>query len=442
MMNTDKRILFLIDDGWRHEKRVILDYLVERLPIRVITHDPWTKEIFDKYTDTTLLAVDPIRRHPLYAPLLFFAKEMDTVVTQRERMLRLRDGSAFGNIMHILREMVGRLGLRRYRYEKALSWLYRGSNCYHKLLADYDVLVYSPVGVLDKRVVFEAKAAGLKIISWVYSWDNPIKDNEFLTGADAYLVWNEENREDLVHWHGILRDRIHITGAAQIDYLLGKPPKSPQSVKRRYVLYPCATGRDVFIAQEVDLILWLRKLIDKIDRTVELVVRPYPFRQGSKNYYRELEKADGISVAYFGKWQRDRLIIDEQAENERYIQFRDALCMINLGSTIGIEAAFTNTPIIQLAFCDVASPSKKLALATVFKNEHLKYLLNNRFPNVVNNAFELEKSLRHVLAGDIEQYMSYSSALRRFADPMNVSSYKKVLCDVIEAIDKEWRQSV
>ena len=436
----EPKLLYLLDDGWRHEKRVILDYLYERLPLRVITHDPATHAQLADEKDVRLLNVAPICKHFLYPLVLFFASELDTVVTRRERMLRLQTtGGWVQRMVHPFRELLGRIGLRRYRYEKALRFLYQHSSMYSDLWHAHNVLLFSPVGVLDKRVIFEAQAAGLKIICWVYSWDNPIKDNEFISDLDAYLVWNEGNRSDLVKWHGVDPAKVHVVGAPQLDALIARPPSQPRAGRSRYVLYPCATGRGVFMEQEVDLILWLRNLLDQIDPTVELLVRPYPFRKMSEgNPYDRLEGKVGVRIGHFGSAENGRIMMDAHAEEERYWQIHDAVCMINLGSTIGLEAAYTSTPVLQLAFCDIPEEAGVLSLRSVFENEHLCYLMNAKYPNVVKDSSSLSAALREIFAGRVDPYRAYSKELRRISDPLGGACYKDVLCQTIAGLLKQW----
>lgn len=432
-------LLFLIDDGWRYEKRQIIRYLREYIPLKLLTHDRQTYDKFRREYDIQLLPLYPVRRHKLYAPSMFFARELDTVLTRRYRAYWLQMQPPGVRLLHRFREWAKHLGLRRFDYSQTLGWLYRNSRCYSDQLRGHRVLVYNPALVTDKRILFEARAAGLRIVSWVYSWDNPLKDNEFLRNADAYLVWNEDCRQDLILFHGIPADRVHITGPSQMDYLRGQPPSPSAATSRRYVLYPCATGKMVFAVQEVAFIISLRDLLDAIDPEVELVIRPYPFRSDfQQNVYSPLEGRKGIFVEYFGKIEGRRLVIDAQIEHERYLQFRDALCMINMGSTIGLEAAFTRTPILQLAFCDVPAPSPELALSRIFDHEHLKYLIDRRFPNVVNNRAELEHCLRRILSGKTEIYQAYSEKLRCFVDPLNADSYKQVLADKLIQLASEW----
>lgn len=130
----------------------------------------------------------PLKGNPLYTILMFFAREMDTQLLKTVRRIRFHKASLLMKTLYLLREFFGKLGLRRCRYTQVLKFLYRNSNKYGPYLKGYDALIYSSINTLDKRILHEAKNRGLKLICWVYSWDHPVKDNEFLSDADHYLV--------------------------------------------------------------------------------------------------------------------------------------------------------------------------------------------------------------------------------------------------------------
>lgn len=436
-----REVLFLFDDGWRYEKKVIMRYLRNRLSFSIATHNRLTYEELRQDYDTMLLPIYSVKRHPLYALVMFFARELNTAITRRQRALWLGSRSRRTRVLHHIRECMGKIGLRRYSYADALKWLYRRSSCYDDILKDCRVLIYNPVFVEDKRILFEAHAAGIKVISWVYSWDNPFKDNEFISWANAYLVWNEENRKDVSRLHNVPPERIHVTGPAQMDYLKGRPSSPPSPPNKRYILYPCATGVEDHVLQEVEVIINLRHLIDSIDPEVELLVRPYPFRlKLETDPYACLRTRRGIAVANFGEIVDGRLLINSAVEEERYLQFRDAVCMINFGSTIGLEAAYTDTPIIQLAYSSAESSDASLSLGLVFENEHLRYIIRREYPNVVENDEALTRCLQDILSGHGERYMAYSRMLRLFSDPLGIPSYREELSQRILQLIAMWRR--
>ncbi len=423
---SNKRFLFLVDDGWRHEKKEILLFLRRYVRFEVVTHDPLTVKALGDEIPVHLIPWIPLKRGLLTAAVMFFARELQThVVQQRHRVLE-RAAPPLLRAMLLLRRIAHALGLRFYSYAQAFGWLYRNSAIHADLLKEFDVLVYMPVSVMDKRIIFEAKRAGLKIVNWIYSWDNPVKDNEFLSDADRYLVWNESNREDVHRWHDVPEDRIEIVGPAQFDYLFETDFRSIPAPAEPYVLYACASGTDFRLEQEVGIILNIRKLLDELRPGMKLCVRPYPFRK-SIDGYTPLRNVKGIEMLDFGTVEQGRILITAEVIRERMVQIQQAVCFINFGSTIGLEAAFTDTPILQLNFNYPTRFPRHQDLALALRNEHLRHMILPEFPNTVGSPAELKQRLAQVLDGDREPFKAYSGRLREFSSPLGSTCYKDVL---------------
>lgn len=423
---SNKRFLILVDDGWRHEKKEILLHLRRYIRFEVVTHDPLTVESLGNDLPVRLIPRFPLRRGPLEAAVMFFARELQTCLVQQRKQVMFRESSLSMRAILLLRRIAHALGLGLYSYTQAFGWLYRNSSHYTDLLKEFDVLVYMPVAVMDKRILFEAKRAGLKLVNWIYSWDNPMKDNEFLSDADRYLVWNEHNRDDVHRWHGVPRDRIEIVGPAQFDYLFEIDLQAIPAPAEPYVLYACATGTDYRLQQEIEVILNIRKILDEVRPGLKLCVRPYPFRK-TIEAYTPLRGVKGIEMLDFGTVEGGRVLITDEVVRERVVQIQQAECFINFGSTIGLEAAFTDTPILQMNFNYPTRFPKHQDLALALKNEHLRDIILPEFPNVAGSPAELKQRLAQVLGGDREPFKAYSRRLREFSSPLGSTCYKDVL---------------
>lgn len=234
--------------------------------------------------------------------------------------------------MHHLRGWIGRLGLRRYNYSRTLAFLYRKSNRYASLFDGYAGLVFSPVGVLDKRVIYEARNAGLKMICWVYSWDNPMKDNEFMPDADRYFVWNKENRDDLRDLYDIPAHKVDIVGPVQFDFLLKRARPVLKKSKRPYVLYAFTVGVEPYITQEIRLVRRIRAILDEIRPDIQLLARPYPFI-ASRDAYAALRDCDHIEILEYGEYHENKTLISGHDLEEKMRQTERAEYMINYIST-------------------------------------------------------------------------------------------------------------
>lgn len=435
------RSLLLVDDGWRWEKQDIIHALKQGWDFDIATHDVLSQKKLSEQFDVRLLPVHPLRRGVLYTVVMFFARSLDTnLVRFRERIKFLSRGF-FIRVLFRIRSLASYFRIRCYRYSTALSFLYRRSDYYRELLAPYSMLVYSPVTVRDKRILFEAKRLGIRVVSWVYSWDNPIKDNEFLVDADDYLVWNDENRMDLVRYHGINSERIHVVGPAQFDFYVEMQERyahaKPETNTQPYVLYACAMGLHEHVLQEIELIIKIRGLLDLIDPDMPLWVRPYPFRVDKRFEYTALRNRRGIHLLNFGCLEGNRILVEREELEDKYQQIANARCLINFGSTLGLEASFAATPIIQVGFNLPFSGPDYLDVRYALQSEHLRYMIDTAFPNTVTSLDALQRALYDVLKGDSAPYMTYQAHLQSFAHPLKVHSYRGVLRDTLQRLETE-----
>lgn len=426
----NKKFLFLVDDGWRQEKKEILLFLRSYIHFEVVTHDEMTYRELRDELPVRLIERIPLKRGLVHSVVMFFARELHTNLVQYRKRIKYYTYSFPMRLLHRLRDVLGHLRLRVYSYTVAREWLYRNSNAYADVLEGFDALVYMPVAVSDKRLIFEARRRGLQIINWIYSWDNPMKDNEFLADADLYLVWNEQVRADVVELHGVPAERIRLVGPVQFDYLFAMDIAAIPPATTPYVLYACATGLDFHLEQENNVILEIRKLLDEIRPGIKLAVRPYPFRLNMDGYT-PLRGVEGIDLLDFGRVEENRVLLSEDDVRGRIIQIQQAECFVNMGSTIGLEAAFTDTPILQFNFNYPCRVPAYQSLAKVLKNEHLKYLILPEYPNTVNSPAELKQRLREVLEGERAKFKPYAQRLQAFANPMGRTCYKEVLGEVL-----------
>lgn len=427
------KLLLLIDDGWRVEKRNILRELSKKLSFDVVTHDRQTAEVLGPLFSTRLLSRHRPFRYGLYGLRVFLTKDLDTNLVRYRQRLHAFERPWPERWLLQVREGLGRLGFRRRTMFEALEQVYAGSRKYGDLLRDYDTLLFMPTSIRDKRVVFEAKARGMRVICWLYSWDNALKDNEFITDADFYLVWNRQTGVDMCRVHGVPAEKMVVVGPAQMDGL-GVPENV--KMKRRdtpTVLYACACGLPAHVRQEVKLILHIREILDRVCPEADLWVRPYPYRLKMEGY-EPLESAKGVTFLEIGREEEGRVIQDEEAIRERMRQIASAHCLVNLGSTIALEGSLTDTPLVQLAYAPNTDEPDPLRLHHALRNEQLRYLVLPEYPNTVADPGALAVVLADILRGITEPYRDYSRVLRRFIDPLDRGVYIPRLCEVLTSL--------
>jgi len=324
------------------------------------------------------------------------------------------------------------------------KYISKGSNFYDEFMKIVDVIVFIPTEPTDYRIIYEAKNRGKKIISWIYSWDTLFKDRYFIDFTDLYLVWNEEMKEDLIKVHGIDVNRIRLSGPIQFDYLK-KYKDSEVDFKKhicnfenddRYILYPCCRGDPYYSAQEVELICEMAKVIRRVDRTVKLVVRIYPdlldisFVDKLKNYDNILLN-DNFGIS------NNRLYMSEEDLKFKCQLIKKSSIVINLGTTMGLEASYFDIPILQLNFdVYVSGIPEGWRLKNMLEGDHLqKYLLRDRgLPNIINNLDELEYTIADALKNP-EKYLAYTKFLRKFIEPYPELFYQdKLIREIVKFV--------
>ncbi|GEM_PF-4294327 len=419
--SSSSRILFVVDDGWLPEKIDLFRYLrKEGLNFELATHRHWTLEPLAEF-DPIALHPEPLKKGVRYIWLFFWARELETNLTRLMGRLAWSKRSGFSRAWNLVRGWLGRLGLRRKTYAEQLKKLYRGSSQFEEMLNGYDLLIYNPVSVQDKRILFEClQHPSCRLITWVYSWDNPYKDHEWISDASAYLVWNEEGKTDLYELHGVEPDRVEISGAIQFEYLLHLD-LTPAPDRERYLLFTCSIAQDEFISQEVDLIVNISELLLAVNPEVTLQVRPYPFRHADRlPYYDRLLNLKNVKLLKYGTINGTVRVSSSEDLVQKAVQLRDAEAVLNLGSTIGLEASFTSAPILQLL---PPATGQRWDIREMLKNEHLRFLIRKEMPNVLTTDEEMVTAFSDILSGQTEEYMAYTRALQQMINPDRTHSF-------------------
>jgi hypothetical protein len=289
--------------------------------------------------------------------------------------------------------------------------------------------------------ISRAKHLGVKINSWIYSWDNPFKDRFLPTYFDKYFVWNNEMQTDLIEIHGLSPKNICKVGSVNFDYLKnlnayqdGNRTDFIELVRknrRKYFVYMFGTGYDPAIFQEMEMVIHFSKIIYKIEPTVTLVVRPYPDNKFSTEIYSSLEKMPNI---YVQKGLKQLNSQNQQTIFEKIALLDNSLLNINALTTMGLEASFFKAPVIQIDyFPGHINTSKKrkfrvLDVDVLMQNKHIQnYLVSNEYPNVVKNDEELRNVIKDVVINKIDHLMDYSDMLQSFSNPFKDDSASRLL---------------
>ena len=222
------------------------------------------------------------------------------------------------------------------------------------------VLTTGPFQFNEPAIVGLAQARGIPAIALIPSWDNISTKHRLVFDYDAYLVWSKATREELWHFYPATRDKpVEIVGAPQFDVffdpgfqisrqefasLHGLDPDRP------ILLY--AIGSPNFLQGEPE---GARQFAERVRRgqlgDAQLIVRPHPLhdRGELQAIFRDFE---GPIVVQ--RPAGDGSPLPRTQDRSQIVQWvntlRHANVVINLSSTIAVEAALLDRPIVNLDF--------------------------------------------------------------------------------------------
>lgn len=237
------------------------------------------------------------------------------------------------------------------------------------------------------RLLHERK----KVKVYVYSWDHPCKHVKYSQKA-RYLVWHEGIRQDLVELQAIAPKQVTISGASQFAYIQAflSQPLAPAPYPFPYVYFGCAIGIPELTIKEIAVIEHLSRWLTEAGSPYKLVVRPYPVLT-NWSYYENLKQLPNVVLD--DQFRSKNLSIGEEHIYEKYNKIAHAEAFIHLGTTMGLEACFTETPSIILDFPEFSDGNALSLYNFVHQFQNDKYLINTTRENVVRTADQFKDLL-------------------------------------------------
>ncbi len=223
-------------------------------------------------------------------------------------------------------------------------------------------LVFSEVPLLRT-----ARRRGVFTMAIDPSWDNFTNKLVPVRHVDRLIVWNEIMKTQAVTLHGYRPDAIRVTGAPQFDpHFRPQARASREEFFRRVGADPSrklialtTTPRSLYRHHDYVLRALAAGLQNGELRDAQVLVRLHPRDErpaydafaGLPNVIIEKPFRDTITVA-------DGLAIDVMPEHQRHLG--DTLChadvVVNVASTISIEACIFDTPVVNICFDGAEEP--------------------------------------------------------------------------------------
>lgn len=277
-----------------------------------------------------------------------------------------------------------------------------------KLIVSYEnILLLSSDDPLDKSLLKIATKNHMHSYLMIHSWDNLPARGYFSARPSKVLVWNDEMKEQAIELHGMSENDVYVVGVPQF-YFYKKIEEKVQynnfvnsyCIDNKVITYTCSASR-VFPDEE----LLIRELIDYIaDRNIYLILRLHPTER-CIDYISKFSNIENVILdkpnGNFAAKISNDLSNDEQDIRKFVSLMKYSNVVINLASTISLDAIIFDTPVVCVAFNLESNVSDKWNNAEGWYNSsHYKTIVNS---GAVKVSYSMDELISY-----IELYLSNS----------------------------------
>jgi glycosyltransferase involved in cell wall biosynthesis len=257
---------------------------------------------------------------------------------------------------------LGTQGFLENNLERLLLAYPRSPEAEQRLMRDRpDVIVTTGPFQFEQPAIFAAaKKLNIPTLAYIPSWDNVTTKNRMVFKYDGYIVWNKRTKIDLHRFYPETRGLpVYVVGAPQFDiFRQERIFQSREDFCRGQELDPSlplivyAIGSPNFLKEHYGPIYLAKRIAEGHLGDVQMLVRPHPIHDNAE--MRELFERFGPRVRLqttpnAGK-DLTRRSQDETQIREWVNTFRHADVVVNLSSTVTIDAAIFDKPVVNLDF--------------------------------------------------------------------------------------------
>lgn len=265
-------------------------------------------------------------------------------------------------------------------------------------------LIFAEIPVLRA-----ARRRGVPAMAVDLSWDN--LTNKFFPPrqVDRLVLWNESMREEACTLHRYDRERVAVAGVPQFDTYFSGRRATRDEFCRRTGLDP--TRRIITLAtipaskfpHHASVIDALVGAIESgaIAEAADLLIRVHP-RDDARAYDRYAARPHVVVEKPFRQTAArsgDGMDIDTTADNTRHLAdtLHHSDVVLNVASTMAIEAAIFDTPVVNIGF-DGRPGSNAALMQWHYGSTHFQKVVRSGAVRIAQSAGEMIELVNHYLA--------------------------------------------
>ncbi|REJ78551.1 MAG: hypothetical protein DWQ47_03610 [Acidobacteria bacterium] len=270
------------------------------------------------------------------------------------------------------------------------------------------VVVTGPFQFEQPAVVAAAKELGIPTLAYIPSWDNVSTKNRMVFDYDGYIVWNETIKNELNEFYPRSADRpVYVVGAPQFDLLSGSRFEvsrqrfcEEQDLDPDLPIVVYAIGSPNFLNEPPGAEHLAKRVAEGHLGEIQLLIRPHPIHDNGemRRMFDNLTPAVRLQTTPNAGKNLTRRTQDEAQIVEWFNTFRHADVVVNMSSTVTIDAALFDTPVVNLDFDpQPGQPDQELIKEINHRWEHFRPIAESGGVWLVNDFQELESAIKSYL---------------------------------------------
>ncbi len=275
-----------------------------------------------------------------------------------------------------------------------------------------------------------ARRSGVQIVRCLLGWDNLFSKVHFGVHPDRLLVWADIHKEQAIRLHGFKAEEVDVVGC--LKYGLWQSNRAVTSTREefcwRFSLQPnkklivFGTANNYIYSSNLELLEIIADAIvsQKIHMASNLFVRLHPQSQYVKakttysddaGKYQQFASRYSFVALNVPQVQSDILPFDVPIQD--LYDLAEAMChadvVINVGSTLTIDAACFDTPVINVVF-DILPKPYIFSSERVYEQDHFRYIVDSGGSRLAYDPQELIAAINDYLGhpdrdGEARKYM-------------------------------------
>jgi hypothetical protein len=296
-------------------------------------------------------------------------------------------------------------GLSRKRFASFLCFLQRVETFFTPRLArnffdtySPDLVFYTSLYPKDPCIEIGASKRGIKTVCFVHSWDNPTTKGPFHVIPDRMIVWNEILKDEITRFHGYPPERVSVAGVPQFDiysqrhnFLRRDDFFMKWNLDPRKKLLTYTTGSPGMIPYEPEVVEALYDAVrqERFDFPCQILVRLHP-----KDRRKRYAAFEGMPLLTLQRPGRAAATADGWNPTlEDMYGLAELMCysdvVINVASTITIDAAAFDTPVVNVAFDGDRTVPYRKSCKRYYDYEHYRNIVKTKGIRIADSRQEM-----------------------------------------------------